>query len=152
MNPTFAARLAERVASTFLIAFIGTYVNVLFGAKGTDTPVFGQITAVLQGAQSLSLLHKAVLAGGLALFQMLLGFLGSRVGDPNSPAFIPKRLEQPGLHEAPTIGRYAASDELQHTLQQAAAANPNEPLTTDAVLAQIQTVRSVPPEGATPAT
>lgn len=142
MSREFAAKLLERVVTMFLVAFVLTYVNVLLGATDSSTPLVGQLGGFLQGMESLSLFHKAVLAGTAAVIQMiLLVLVGPRVGDPNSPDIVPNRFLQHGQHEPAPVGRYAASDELQHLLQQAAAANPNAPLTTESVAAAMASAR-----------
>ena len=160
MNKIFAARLLERVLVTFAIGFVSTYVNVLLGGiDTTGAPGVGQIGILLKELEGLSLAHKAVAAGGMALFQLAVSvFIAPHIGDPNSPDLVPKRFLKQGEHSAATVAKYAASDELQNLLQSTAASNPNVPLTVENVLAQVaQATVSRPPDpgaqkSATPAT
>lgn len=142
MSREFAAKLIERVLMTFVGAFVATYLNVLIGASSTPTPVLGQVGDLLKTLEDLSLLHKAVAAGLLALFQMAASVLiGSRVGDKNSPDLVPSRFLGGGAHEAVPVGRYSTTEEFQHLLQQTAASDPTAPLSTDAVLAAIKATK-----------
>jgi hypothetical protein len=89
VNPTFSAKLLERVLVTIGVAFAGVYSPLLLGLNGV---------AGLHEIESLSLAHKALVAGVAGVVQLVLGSLiAPHVGDPDSPDLIPaawlKRLK-----------------------------------------------------------
>lgn len=67
--------VAERAVRTFVVAFLALYAPVVLGASS------------LGGLLDLSVADKAATAGVAAVFTVLVGLLGTKVGDPNSSSF-----------------------------------------------------------------
>lgn len=87
MSRIYAVKLAERVGSMFLLAFLSTYAAGI-GNNPSLSHVF-----------DLSLGQKAATAGIAAAVQLLLSTtVAPFVGDPNSPSLVPKAL----------LGKFAA--------------------------------------------
>lgn len=81
MSRVFAVKLAERVITMFLFAFLATYAAGI-GSNPSLDHVF-----------NLSLGQKAATAGIAAAVQLLLSTtVAPFVGDPNSPSLVPKAL------------------------------------------------------------
>lgn len=68
--------VAERAVRTFVVAFLGTYAPVVLGAGS------------LGGLLSLSVADKAATAGVIALFTVVLGLFGAKVGSSDKDASV----------------------------------------------------------------
>lgn len=68
--------VAERTARTFVVAFLGLYAPVVFGADS------------LGGLLDLSVADKAATAGVMAVFTSLLGVLGVKLGSSPDDASV----------------------------------------------------------------
>lgn len=114
MTREFSLKLAERVVTIFVFAFLATYAA-------------GSVSVAFHTASSISVAQRALIAGIAAMVQLLLGtIIGPFVGNPNSPSLLPKFvLKRLGTPVPTTTQLVVTLDDVVHaTLAQVAAKHP----------------------------
>lgn len=115
MSREFSVKLLERVIAIFLFTFGSTYAA-------------GSASLAFHNTDSLSVTQRALVAGIAAVVQLVLGtFVGSRVGNPNSPSLLPtailRRIGTPVTSNTQLV--VTLEDVVGATLRQVAEKHPD---------------------------
>lgn len=83
MNRNSFLSIAERVVSTFLFAFLATWIPVLMSVPGTSD---------WHSLLALSVMQKAAIAGLAAVLSLIKSIIATQVGNPNSGGLLPNAV------------------------------------------------------------